>query len=136
MWHRIGRVRTKHTIAVWLRLLAVTCAQGHPFAAYLLGSKTASTPVVLNGPPPSTAAALLGDWIAVWHEGQCKALPFFPDTSWAAVTGKTLHGPWAGTAWSEGNDVYHQLVYPDGPPADGFETLAVHLLGPLQGALS
>ena len=136
VWYRIGRVRTKDTIAVWLRLLALTCARGQPFAAHLLGSKTASSPVVLNGPPPSTAAVLLGDWIATWHHGQRKVLPFFPDTSWAAVQGNKIAAPWAAMPWSEGNDDYHRLAYPDGPLADGFEALAAQLLGPLQGALS
>ena len=135
VWYRIGRVRTKDTIAVWLRLLALTCDQGHAFSAYLLGSKTASDPAILNGPPPSAARTLLSDWIAAWHDGQCKALPFFPDTSWAAIEGKSLASPWAAMPWSEGNDDYHRLAYPDGPLADGFEALAAQLLGPLQEAL-
>ena len=136
VWHRIGRVRTKDTIAVWLRLLALTCAQGQPFTAKLFASKTASTPVTLAGPEPSTARELLGHWVAAWHDGQRQALPFFPETSWAAVEGRKLDSPWAGTAWSEGNDPYHRLAYPDGPVSEGFEVLAAQLLGPLQEARS
>ena len=136
VWYRIGRVRTKDTIAVWLRLLALTCDRGRAFTACLLGSKTAPVPVVINGPAPSAARAFLGDWIAAWHDGHCKALPFFPDTSWAAVEGKNLATPWAAKPWSEGNDAYHRLAYPDGPLADGFESVASQLLGPLQEALA
>ena len=136
VWHRIGRVRTKDEIAVWLRLLALICAEEQPFAAYLFGSKTAPTPVVLSGPSPTTAREFLSDWVAAWHEGQCKALPFFPETSWAVMAGKKLESPWASMAWSEGNDDYHRLVYPDGPRAEGFEALAERLLLPLREARS
>ena len=136
VWHRIGRVRTKDRITVWLRLLALTCAHGQPFTAKLFGSKTASDPKVLTGPSPSTARELLGHWVAAWHDGQRQALPFFPDTSWAAVAGTKLDSAWAGTDWSEGNDVYHRLAYPDGPVVEGFQALAAQLLGPLQEALS
>ena len=136
VWHRIGRIRTKDMIAVWLRLLALTCARALTGSAALLGSKTASAPLVLNGPPPSTARELLGAWVSVWHDGQCQALPFFPETSWAALEGKKLDSPWAAMTWSEGNDDYHQLAFPDGPRADGFETLAVDLLAPIKEALS
>ena len=45
VWHRIGNVRMKDMIAVWLRLLALTCAQGQPFTAKVFGSKTASAPL-------------------------------------------------------------------------------------------
>ena len=136
VWHRIGRVRTKDMIAVWLRLLALTCAQGLTCTAKLFGSKTASAPVMLTGPSPSSAREFLGHWVAAWHDGQRQALPFFPDTSRAAVEGRKLEAPWAAMPWSEGNDDYHRLAYPDGPLVDGFKTLAVNLLGPLQGALS
>ena len=136
VWHRIGRVRTKYEIAVWLRLLALICAKEQPFTAYLFGSKTAPKPVVLSGPSPTTARELLSEWVAAWHEGQCKALPFFPETSWAAMAGRNLDSPWASMAWSEGNDDYHRLVYPNGPRAEGFEALANRLLGPLQEARS
>ncbi|MCY3812523.1 MAG: exodeoxyribonuclease V subunit gamma [Gammaproteobacteria bacterium] len=136
VWHRIGRVRTKDEIAVWLRLLVLICAKGQPFAACLFGSKTASSPVVLSGPSPTIAREFLSDWVAAWHDGQCKALPFFPDTSWAAAEGNGLATPWSGMPWSEGNTDYHLLAYPDGPSADGFETLATKLLGPLQEARS
>ena len=136
VWHRIGRVRVKDRIAVWLRLLALTCAQGQPFTATLFGSKTASKPVILTGPTPSKARELLGHWVATWRDGQRRALPFFPDTSWATVAGGKLESPWAGRDWSEGKDEYHRLVYPDGPNVDGFQTLASQLLGPLQEAQS
>ena len=90
----------------------------------------------MTGPSPSAARELLGHWVTAWHDGHRQALPFFPETSWAAVAGGNLKSPWASMGWSEGYNDYHRLVYTDGPRAAGFDALADRLLGPLQEARS
>ena len=136
VWHRIGKVRCKDQIAVWLRLLALTTAQGKPFNAWLLGSKEPTKPLTMQGPDPERARAILGQWLELWHDGKRRVLPFFPETSWQLVEDKSLESAWSAMAWSEGNEEHHRLVYPDGPQVEDFDEIARRLLGPLQVALS
>ena len=75
-----------------------------------------------------------------WRDAKSKPLPFFAATSWEWMKRQSWTNPveseWSSQPWSEGNDPYHQLVYPDGPPAEAFEDLALRLLGPLKEAFS
>ena len=138
VWRRVGRIRAKDRIEVWLRLLALTAARGCPLTAYLFGSKNGDTST-LAGPPPEDARELLGDWVAVWKEGQRRPLPFFADASWT-WTGKqsstAVVATWAGQPWSEGYDPVHRMMFPDGPVNESFADLAGRLLGPLRRATS
>ena len=138
VWRRVGRIRAKDRIEVWLRLLALTVARDCPLTAYLFGSKNGETNT-LAGPPPEDARELLGDWVAVWKEGQRRPLPFFADASWT-WTGKqsstAVTSTWTSQRWSEGNDPVHRTMFAGDPVDDAFEHLASRLLGPLREALS
>ena len=138
VWRRIGRIRAKDRIEVWLRLLALTVARGCPMTAHLFGSKNAETST-LAGPAPERARELLGDWVAVWQEGQRRPLPFFADASWT-WTGKqsptAVTAAWTSRPWSEGHDPVHRVMFADGPVNESFADLAVRLLGPLREAMS
>ena len=138
VWWRIGAVRGKDRIEMWLRLLALTVARDYPLTAYLFGSKRGETST-LTGPSPERARELLGDWVAVWREGQRKPLPFFAQTSWewtAKQSTSAVASAWTGTTWSEGNDAVHQMIFGNDPVDDSFQDLASRLLGPLREATS
>ena len=137
LWWRIGRIRAKDRIAVWLGLLALTVTRDCRLTAYLFGSKDGGGSGMISGPPPEQALTLLGDWVGAWHEGHSKPLPFFAETSW-----KWLERPssaasaWSGQPWSEGNDPVHRMIFGDDPVDESFKELANRLLGPLRAATS
>ena len=138
MWWRIGAIRAKDRIAVWLRLLALTGARDCRLTAYLFGSKNGESST-LAGPSPEQARELLGDWVATWQQGQRKPLPFFAETSWgwaAKQSSTAVASAWSGQAWSEGNDAVHRMIFGDEPVDDSFKDLASRLLGPLRDATS
>ena len=140
--YRLGAIRAQDRIALWLRLLAWTCATGRPATARLLGIEeprySGSSPLVekwLQGPDPTEAATALEDWLATWQEGQRQPLPLFPETSLAWVEGDRRR---ALQAWrkdfGEGEQPFHRLMFPDGPFTDEFAPLAERLLMPLAKA--
>ena len=137
VWWRIGRIRAKDRLAVWLGLLALTATRDCRLTACLFGSKDGGGSGTISGPPPERARALLGDWVTAWREGHNKPLPFFAETSW-----KWLERPssaasaWSGQPWSEGNDPVHQMIFGDDPVDDSFKEMARRLLGPLREATS
>ena len=138
MWWRIGRIRAKDRIEVWLRLLALTVALDCRLTAYLFGSKNAETST-LAGPPSEGARALLGDWVAAWREGRHKPLPLFAEASWKWTekrSGSAVQTGWTGQPWSEGNDPVHRMMFGNDPVDDSFMDLASRLLGPLREASS
>ena len=139
VWWRIGAIRAKDRIAVWLSLLALTGARDCRLMAYLFGSKSGGDPSTLAGPSPERARALLGDWVTAWQEGQRKPLPFFAETSWAWTAKQSstaVASAWSGMPWSEGNDAVHQMIFGNDPVDDSFKVLASRLLGPLREATS
>ena len=138
LWWRIGAIRGKDRIEMWLRLLALTVARGCPLTAYLFGSKGGESST-LSGPAPARARELLGDWVAVWRAGQRKPLPLFAHTSWvwtAKQSSSAAASAWAGQPWSEGNDAVHQMMFGSDPVDDSFKDLASRLLGPLREGTS
>ena len=134
LWWRIGRIREKDRIEVWLRLLALTCAVGERLSAHVVGVTKAAEEESFEGPEPAVAQAMLGQWIEAWRDGTSRPLPLFPVTSckWAETQDeiKTWNA-WAGGNWPEGRDEYWRLLCPLGPGEDGFQNLADGLLGPL-----
>ena len=139
VWCRIGAIRPKDRIAVWLRLLALTVARDCRLTACLFGSKNGAEPSTLAGPSPERARELLGAWIAAWQEGRRKPLPFFAHTSWEWTAGQSasaVASAWAGQPWSEGHDPVHRTIFGDDPVDDSFKDLAGRLLGPLREATS
>ena len=138
VWWRIGTIRAKDRIAVWLRLLALTGTLDRRLTAYLFGSKNGESST-LAGPSPERAGELLGDWVTAWHEGQRKPLPFFAEASWvwtAKQSSSAVASAWSGMPWSEGNDAVHRMIFGDEPVDDSFKDLASRLLGPLRDATS
>ena len=142
MWWRIGRIRAKDRIEVWLRLLALTVALDCRLTAYLFGSKNADTST-LTGPPSERARALLGDWVSAWREGRHKPLRLFAEASWKWTerqSASAVKTGWISQPWSEGYDPVHRMMFGDDPVEDpvddSFKHLASHLLGPLREAMS
>ena len=139
VWSRVGVIRAKDRIAVWLHLLALTVTRDCRFTAWLFGSKNGAAPSTLAGPSSERARELLGDWITAWQEGRRKPLPFFAHTSWewtARQSSSAVASAWAGQPWSEGNDPVHRTIFGDDPVDDSFKELAGRLLGPLREATS
>ena len=134
LWRRIGDIRPKDKVEVWLRLLASTCAVDRPVTAHLLGSK-ANAPIVVKGPAPEKARSLLSHWLKAWTDGQIEPLPFFPETSLTWVTNPSKAQAVWQRDYGEGNDDYHRLVFSDAPSTDTFRSLAQNLLGPLEDAM-
>ena len=138
LFWRIGSLRPKDRIGVWLRLLALVAGRQQPATANLLGSKARLERVELRGPEPEQARSLLGDWVEVWRESRRRPLPFFASTSWAwtekRVWSAKVQNEWSKQPWFEGNDARHRLIFGDDPSGDDFERLAERLLRPLREA--
>ena len=138
MWWRIGRIRAKDRIEVWLRLLALTVALDCRLTAYLFGSKNADTGT-MAGPPPEGARTLLGDWVAAWREGRHKPLRLFAEASWKWTerqSSTAVKTGWISQPWSEGYDPVHRMMFGNDPVDDSFIGLARRLLGPLRESMS
>ncbi len=139
LWWRIGRIRPKDRLAVWLRLLAAICHRNRSAAAYLFGGTTEVENEKLGGPSPDAARSMLGRWVETWRDGQRRPLPFFPSTSWKWIGTKESSAAalkdWNGD-FGEGGDACHRLIFGDDPLRDPFESLARDLLGPLKEARS
>ncbi len=138
LFWRIGRLRPKDRLGVWLRLLTLIAGRQEPATAHLVGGKDQVERVRLNGPEPDGARSLLSEWIEVWRESHRRPLPFFAETSWAWTANRTwnskVQDAWSKMEWSEGNDARHRLIFGDDPGGDDFERLAERLLGPLREA--
>ena len=134
LWWRIGRIRDKDRIEVWLQLLALTCANETALSAHVVGVTNAPQREAVCGPAPGAAREMLERWLQAWRRGTSEPLPFFPETSsvWVREQDRgKAERTWDKEMWSESQDPYHQLLCPDGPDAADFEPLADALLGPL-----
>jgi exodeoxyribonuclease V gamma subunit len=95
--------------------------------------------------PVSNASVLLEDLLRIYKSGLGRAVPFFPETSWAYAyrfqrsgssdAAKRVAGQvWRGSLYhrGEGDDPYCRLCFRDVPPLDiEFEDLAITVFGPL-----
>ena len=139
LWWRIGRIREKDRIEVWLRLLALTCATGTRITAHVVGVTNAAQEETLAGPEPGAAERMLGNWIDAWRGGTSAPLPLFPKASWVWAETQDESKAWSAWAdgnWSESQDDYLGLLCPQGPETAGFQSLADTLLGPLAESLA
>ncbi|MCY3970304.1 MAG: exodeoxyribonuclease V subunit gamma [Acidobacteria bacterium] len=139
LFWRIGSLRAKYRVGVWLRLLALIASRREPATAHLVGGNRDQVERVrLNGPEPDGARLLLADWVDVWRESQRWPQPFFAETSWAWTAKRTwssnVEYAWSDRPWSEGNDARHRLIFGGDPGDDDFERLAERLLRPLREA--
>ena len=81
LWWRVGKIRPKDELEVWLRLLALTCATDRPLAARVFGVKGEVEQTTIQGPSPEDARNHLESWLGAWEKGLTRPLPFFAETS-------------------------------------------------------
>ena len=136
LWWRVGRLRPKDELDAWLRLLAVSCATGRPVNAKLFGIAGDVQEQALQGPPPDEARAFLEHWLKAWKDGRTRPIPFFAETSAAWLdkandkANEAALSAWT-SAYGEGKDACHALIFGEDPTGEEFETLAKDLLAPL-----
>ena len=156
VWWRVGRLRARDRIEIWLRQLVWTAAGHGPLESIVVSQDRGSWKTATFG-PPDDARERLGQWLDAWWRGLSTPLQVFPETSLAyakVVARGTDDGDaipsavrerareQAGAAWlgdqfsrGEGLDPYLALVHDPGDPLDGgFEDLAQRLLVPLARA--
>lgn len=81
LWWRVGGIRPKDELEVWLRLLTLTCATGQPLTAKVFGLRGEVVKETITGPPPEQARSHLVAWLENWETGRNRPLPFFATTS-------------------------------------------------------
>ena len=152
VWWRLGKLRARDRIEVWLRQLAWMAAGHGPLEAVVVSRDRKSWRSATFA-PPDDAREHLGRWLDAWWGGQSAPLQVFPETSLAYANAIVRAGgdgdalveaarEKAGSAWygdqftrGERHDPYHALVYESGDPiTGGFEELAQKLLVPLARA--
>ena len=152
IWWRIGRLRARDRIEIWLRQLAWAAAGHEPLDAVVIRFDGGSWKSAVF-PPPGEARRQLGHWLRAWWRGLSAPLPFFPDTSFEfaasivragddddearAAAGVKAHEAWFGGAYRRGErlDPYFSLLHDGADPLTAdFEGLAMELLVPLAGA--
>lgn len=139
--YRYGSMRPSDLLAAWLSHLAL-CAHlqqpgqaGEDIAARTLWYGEDETFALK---PVEDAAALLGQWVALYRLGQTRPLPFFARSAWKlASTGKPAEAEsaWQGSAFARGDadDPYTRLLWRgvEDPLASPFDLLANAIFGPL-----
>ena len=155
VWWRMGRLRARDRIEVWLRQLAWAAAGHGPLQAVVVSQERGSWRSAMF-PPPEDARELLGRWLDAWWHGLAMPLRFFPETSFAfakAIASVPDDGDGipasiletarekAYVAWlgnprqpgpAEGSEPHLVLAHDvDDPLAGDFEELSASLLVPL-----
>ena len=158
VWWRLGRLRARDRIEIWLRLLVGSAVGGGPMRALGISREGSGRQSSWRSTPfstPDDARAQLERWLHVRWRGLATPLPFFPESSLAYASGIARPGSLAGAAaqeaarikarvaWlgndfqpgsGERNDPYLRLIHDGDPPLTAeFENLAVELLVPLMG---
>ena len=153
-WWRMGRLRARDRIEVWLRQLAWTAAGHGPLEAVVVSrSRDGKSWQSVTFAPPEDARERLGQWLDAWWRGQSVPLRVFPETSFVYaksiaragdvgdaflhVARDKAHAAWFGDRFTRGEslDPYFALVHDSGDPlSGGFEELARRLIVPLARA--
>ena len=154
VWPRLGKLRARDRIEIWLRLLVWAAAGNRPVDAVGISRERKGKQYSWKSEPfpaPERAGEQIERWLRAWWRGLAAPLPFFPETSYAYARGIARPGKVAGeavqeAAWDkaqatwlgddhrlgEGEDPCLRLVYDGEPPLTSeFEDLAVELLVPL-----
>ena len=154
VWWRLGKLRARDRIEVWLRQLAWMAAGHGPLEAVVVSrSRDGKSWQSQTFGSPEDARGHLGGWLDAWWRGQSAPLRVFPETSLAyanAIVRARGDGDalveaarekagfaWYGDqfTWGECHDPYLALVHESGDPlTGGFEDLAEQLLVPLARA--
>ena len=90
VWPRIGRLRARDRIEIWLRLLAWAAAGNGPAQAVGIsreGSGKQASWKSQRFPAPECAGEQLERWLRARWRGLAAPLPFFPETSYAYAHG-------------------------------------------------
>ena len=154
VWWRMGRLRARDRIEVWLRQLAWMAAGHGPLEAVVVSrSRDGKAWQSATFGPPEDARERLGRWLDAWWQGQSVPLRAFPETSFAYAKAiargvddgdafvdaarDKARAAWFGDRYTRGErlDPYLALVHDSGDPlSGGFEDLAQNLLVPLARA--
>ena len=156
IWWRMGGLRARDRIGIWLRQLAWAAA-GHGSLEAVVVWRERGAWKSTAFPPPDDAREQLGRWLDAWWQGLAAPLPFFPETSFAfakaiasvADDGDAIPEPvleaarekayvaWLGDSYrrAERSDLHLALVHDADDPLTGdFEDLVATLLVPLARA--
>ncbi|VVD79212.1 exodeoxyribonuclease V subunit gamma [Pandoraea terrigena] len=139
--YRYGSLRPSDLLAAWLAHLALCAHLQQPEHAGLdVAARTLwyGEDETFALRPVEDAAALLGQWVALYRLGQTRPLPFFARSAWKlASTGKPgeAQNAWLGSAFARGDvdDPYTRLIWRgvEDPLASPFDLLADLLFGPV-----
>lgn len=145
VWWRIGSLRARDRIEIWLRQLAWAAAGHDPVGAAGIGREKGEWKTV-RLQPPDRAGEQLAHWLHAWWRGLMSPLPFFPETSFAYAKKIVKDRNDESAALSDGRDrwfgnrdvrgerldPYLDLLYDQDDPLTGaFVELATDLLAPL-----
>ena len=162
VWWRMGKLRARDRIEVWLRQLAWMAAGYGPLEAVVVSrSRDGKSWQSRTFAPPEEIHERLRRWLDAWWRGQSSPLRIFPETSLAYARAIAPGGDeggdeggarieeareearekaravWFGSRFTRGEqlDPCFALVHDSGDPLTGsFESLAEELLVPLASA--
>lgn len=133
---RCANIQGKDRFSLWIEHLILNTlkADGYPRTSLLICKD-----LTLTLPPIDNAAAILADLIALYREGLCRPLHFFPQTSWLYLTNgmDAAQGRWNGSDHSptpaESTQPAFSLCFSDTDALDEeFMQLAERVYAPLR----
>jgi exodeoxyribonuclease V gamma subunit len=135
---RCATMKGKDRLTLWCEHLILNTLKP---AGYPRESLLVCRDLTLTLPPLDHAAALLADLVALYREGLCRPLHFFPQTSWLYLKEgiSKAEERWNGTDYSlspaESSDPSLALCFAgQNVLDDAFAELAERVYGPLQAA--
>jgi exodeoxyribonuclease V gamma subunit len=133
---RCAKMKGKDRLALWVEHLVLNTVKP---AGYPCQSLLVCTDLTMTLSPLDNAAELLADLVALYREGLCRPLHFFPQTSWLyqaeGIAKAEEH--WLGTGFHashpESSDPSFSLCFAGGDVLDDeFAALAARVFGPMR----